>query len=285
MKIRNSHSAALAVKPRPILQVGGLLMLVMMASLMLMMHHQDRPMVHQLKSSLQSVLLPVTELLSSPAAYMRSFAGNVEEMIGLYYKNQQLEQHNATLLQWQAVAQHLQNENKELRNLLGIKAVADAGYVTATVMSRTHDPLIHTLMVRFDETHKHVEAGLPVLAAEGVIGHVLEVRGQYAEILLITDRQSRIPVKHEASGTRGILVGTNDANALQLHHIEQLGAFQAGDRIVTSDSALFPVNMVVGEVASVAGDAVKIHAYSDARQLHYVTIAVPRERTEMVATQ
>ncbi len=276
MKVRSTNSLVLAFRPRPLLQTTGLIVLLVTGIVLMSLHHGENAFAQRMRTATQTIIAPVINLLSSPANYMRGFGENVQQVTQMHSQNQALREENAMLLKWQTVAQKLERENKELRSLLGIKAIADARYVTAHIVSKNHDPISHTLLVRHSGD-QGIRAGLPVVAAEGIIGHVLETSGDLAKILLITDRQSRIPVEHETSGERGILVGTNNATVLQLNHVERPSAFDFGDRLVTSSSKLFPVNMVVGEVGAVHDDTISIKPYSDTRKLHFVSIVIPED--------
>jgi rod shape-determining protein MreC len=283
MKIRSTNSLAVAIRPRPLFQMAGICALLMLGIALMFLHYRASPTVERIRVTLQSALTPVVELLSSPANIMEGIGENARNITNAYRQNATLKAENAQLLEWQAVAKELQQENAELRGLLGVSAAEEAHYVTARIVSATHDPFGHTLIITHDGDER-IRAGLPVISAEGLVGRVLETTGHTARVLLITDRQSRVPVQEEGSDERGILTGLNEVGAVSLNHVEHPKSFHAGDRIVTSKSLLFPVHFVVGEVKDVDIAGVHIRPYADARKLRFVSIVVPTGARSNAAT-
>ena len=170
---------------------------------------------------------------------MEDVGNRSRNLVNAYRQNEVLKSENTQLLEWQAVAKELQQENAELRGLLGVSAAEEAHYITARIVSATHDLFGHTLMITHNGDER-IRAGLPVISAEGLVGRILETTGNTARVLLITDRQSRVPVQEESSNERGILTGLNEIGNITLNHVEHEKAFHVGDRILTSKSLLFP---------------------------------------------
>jgi rod shape-determining protein MreC len=274
MKVRTTTSFATVIKPRPIFQMAGMCGLFMLGMTLMFMHQRDNAAVEKIRGAVQATFAPVIGFLSKPADFMEEVGTNVRNLTTAYTQNAALRTENAHLLEWQVVAKELQQENAELRTLLGVSATDAAHYITARIVSATHDPFGHTLMIQHNGDTR-IRAGLPVIAAEGLVGRVLETTGETARILLMTDRQSRVPVEQESAQARAILTGLNRAEDLVLSHVEHPEVFAAGDRIVTSKSMLFPIHFMVGEVISNHKGDVHIRPYVDARKLRFVSIVVP----------
>lgn len=276
MKVKSTTSMAVAIRPRPILQAASVVLLLAISFALLVAQQSESGWVKQIRYGFIETFSPVVELLSSPAQYMEDSSARVKEALAVYQENKLLKQENTNLLQWQTVAAQLENENKELRQLLGLNAAEGAYYITARVVSDMHDPLSHTLFIRTAETGQ-LQAGLPVLSAQGIVGHVLEAKGKNAKVLLITDRMSRLPVQSETTGSRAVLAGTNQLGIMELHHVENIEEFTIGDRIVTTASELFPVRMAIGEISAIDGQTIKVRPLADTTRLRYVSVAVPEK--------
>ncbi len=274
MKVRSSSTLAVAIKPRPLLNMAGLCALLTLGCALMFLHYRGSDAVERFRLTLQRALTPVVELLSAPSQMMEDIGNRSRNLVNAYRQNETLKSENAQLLEWQAVAKELQQENAELRGLLGVSAAEEAHYITARIVSATHDPFGHTLMITHDGDER-IRAGLPVISAEGLVGRILETTGNTARILLITDRQSRVPVQEESSNERGILTGLNEVGSVTLNHVEHEKAFHVGDRVLTSKSLLFPVHFVVGEVTAMDGQGIHVKPYADARKLRFVSIVVP----------
>lgn len=275
MKIHSRRSPNSQIKPRPLLRLVAALLLIVLGVGLLVMHSQGNAVAKQFRAAIQIKLAPVVDWLSAPADYLDAGINAVRDIAALYEQNQRLKDENAQLLKWQTAARQLKKENAELRRLLGVRLETNARYVTASVSSRVHDPLSHTMLVRhrYDEA---VKPGMTVMAPEGLVGHVLETTGQFSQVLLLTDRQSRLPVLNEQTGQRGILVGTNQEQRLELRHIETPEQFSVGDRIVTGENNIFLERLVVGEVSEIEEGRVYVTPYVDVAGLQFVRIVLPK---------
>lgn len=274
MKVQSTTSFAAAVRPRPILNIAGIVGLVALGVILIAGHYTNHPTIKQTKGVFQNIFAPVISLLSQPADYIDYTGERISNIMHVYEKNLALQSQNAELLKWQSVAYRLEQENRELRSFLGVSAAQDVRYSTAHIISDTHDPISHSIIIEHTGDSA-IQEGLPVITPEGMLGHVVETSGTMARVLLITDRQSRIPVEHEQHREHGILTGINESDEIRLNHTENAARFAPGDRIVTSRSHLFPIEIVIGEVASVSDNVVTITPYADARKHDYVSIAIP----------
>jgi rod shape-determining protein MreC len=272
MKVRSTSSAAaIAIRPRSLIHVFFVIAAFLSAITLMIVDKGESLFPRTVRHSLQVMASPVIELFSSPAEYLQETSQNISDISNVYIQNQQLKEQNKTLLQWQTIATQLEQENKELRALLNVQAAGATHSITARVISDKHNALNHSLMIRHNGDAR-ITVGQPVIAAEGLIGHVLETHGDMATVLLVTDRQSHIPIVHEETGERGILTGTNDHAVMMLEHVEDTSVFKVGDRIVTSKSELFPVRIVAGEVSKIEEDVIYVRSYTDTHKAQFVSI-------------
>ncbi|TAE79977.1 MAG: rod shape-determining protein MreC [Alphaproteobacteria bacterium] len=278
MKIKSSTSIALAVRPRPILHGISVISLFALAVGMMAGQYHNDPTIRSIKYATIATFSPIVSLFSTPAQTLEDIGTDLSAMRALYDENQRLQQEHATLVQWKHVASRLEAENKELRSLLGLGASAGIHTLTAHIISDSHDHLNHTMLIRADNASQ-LRVGLPVMSAEGVVGHTIEVDGALAKILLITDRLSRIPVQEETTGTRAILMGTNEEGSLLLQHTPNKEAFPVGTHIVTVASDVFPIRMPIGVVTEHREDGIIVAPYAHTSRLRFVTVAVPDSPT------
>ena len=115
--------------------------------------------------------------------------------------------------------------------------------------------------VRIDKGENDgVRRGMAVVTAGGVVGQVLRATGGYADVLLITDGNSRVGVRVQRSRARGTASGTGgveplrlDAEgSLKLENVLTSEDLANDDLVVTSGTdGIFPPGLVVGKVAAV----------------------------------
>jgi rod shape-determining protein MreC len=112
-----------------------------------------------------------------------------------------------------------------------------------------------------------------VLTGEGLVGRVLEAGQRVSRVLLITDLNSRIPVRIERTRVRAILVGDNTDRPL-LEYLPSHDVVAPGDRVVTSgDAGVFPPGLAIGEVVAVTETGVRVRPFVDWNRLELVRVA------------
>ncbi|MEH6477754.1 MAG: rod shape-determining protein MreC, partial [Sneathiella sp.] len=143
--------------------------------------------------------------------------------------------------------------------------------ITARVIGDSGGPFVRTLLLGAGALDG-VRTGQAAVGPHGVLGRVVEVGHQSARVLLLTDLNSRIPVKLEKSRNKGILVGDNSSSP-KLEFLPTNAQVSAGDRVVTSgDGGMLPAGWPIGIVSSVAEGQVRVQAYADWTRLEYISV-------------
>jgi len=97
-----------------------------------------------------------------------------------------------------------------------------------------------------------IYVGQPVLDAYGVMGQVISVGHGTSRVLLISDRQSAIPVQNNRSGLRAIVRGNGYAGNLNVLYVPDTADFKVGDLLITSGlGQRYPANYPLGTVTEV----------------------------------
>jgi rod shape-determining protein MreC len=141
-----------------------------------------------------------------------------------------------------------------LEELLALKRKTHAETAAAHVIASSINSHFRVNRIRIDRGGSHVEVGMPVISAEGLVGRVLHSYGSYSDVLLVSDPQSSIDVVVTKTGGRGILKGlaSDDAYYCEIEYLEQGKAVSVGDEVVTSGLGKhFAEGLVVGHIVSV----------------------------------
>src|SRR5262249_51346045 len=188
-----------------------------------------------------------------------------------YEENQRLREENARLLQWQEVAQRLENENAELRQMLHFTPQGVRGYITGRVIANSGGAFLRNVLIDVGE-RQGVERGQAALGGGGGAGGATEVGGRGARGSLLTDLNSRVPVVIEATRERAVLAGDNTSRP-RLLYLPEKSAVQVGDHVVTAGSGgIFPPGLPVGAVSSVDGGALRVEPEAELTHLEDVRI-------------
>lgn len=141
----------------------------------------------------------------------------------------------------------LEAENNQLHALLSASAKLDNHQMMIADVLSVDTTLFKQEIIVSVGSKQGVYVGQPVLDAKGVIGHVVEVSGSTSRVLLLTDRESAIPVTVIRSGLRAIAVG--HGTDLQLVRVAANADLQIGDELVTSGlGGRYPAGYPVGTI-------------------------------------
>ena len=159
----------------------------------------------------------------------------------------------------------LEAENAELRGLRTSTAGVAAHPLVADIMDVDVDAFRERVLVDKGAADG-VRVGQAVLDAHGVYGQVESVGEHTADVLMLSDATSAIPVMVNRNGLRTIAVGTGDLGQLKLPYLPTTADVVKGDLLVTSGlGGTYPEGYPVGTVVGVKIDTVRSLADVEAR--------------------
>src|SRR5579859_2880206 len=208
--------------------------LVILSVGLIVLGKADILLIERARTDLNDALAPVFEVIARPVGVVASGVRRFGDHFTVYDENQKLREENARLLQWQEVAQRLETENEELRQMLHFTPQGVRGYITGRVIANSGGAFLRNVLIDVGE-REGVERGQAALGGEGVAGRVTEVGSRAARVLLLTDLNSRVPVVVEDTRERAVLAGDNTSRP-RLLYLPEKSAVQVGDRVVTAGS-------------------------------------------------
>lgn len=222
------------------------------------------------RNGLRTQLAPVLSTFSTPFISLSQTMDYLFSLTRLKTEVEKLRVDNKRLEEWYNTAQLLQAENTSLRELLKVKLDPSLTFITTRVIGDTGGPYAQTIIVGAgdkDGVHK----GDVVMAGEGLIGRITSVQPNSAIALLITDLNSRVPVRVEGSNLQAILAGTN-GQRLILDRIPEGSTVKDGARVLTSGiGGIFPPDLPVGSVLNV-DNHLEMKPFADFGRLLFVRV-------------
>ena len=190
-----------------------------------------------------------TQLALGVSGYIQDYVYLVE----VKEENERLQDENARLREAKRKLIASASENRRLRKLLQLRDHLRGTMLAAQVIGKEVSPFFRVIRVRLDRgARDRVEAGMPVLTSEGLVGQVQRTSGRYSDVLLTADKTSAIDVVVQRTGARGMLKGTGDPQhyLCQLENLSRDADAKVGDAIVTSGlGQRFPASILVGHIA------------------------------------
>jgi rod shape-determining protein MreC len=206
-------------------------------------------------------LAGVKSLLLTPlGALQRGVAGTVAGVGRLFSSSPAtaaLEQRIAELEAQVAVLEaenvQLKENEADLRLLSGLldyeRSRPDNRYAAANVIGRDTSAFLGYIMIDLGS-----DAGLardmPVVTNQGLVGHIVELTCCTAKVQLITDPNSAVNARLQASRDEGVAVG-RFGGVLELEYLSQQAVVAPGDVVLTSGlGGTYPEGLVIGRVSA-----------------------------------
>jgi rod shape-determining protein MreC len=174
--------------------------------------------------------------------------------VGLRNARAENEHMHAELDQLKLRNRELESEAAEAQRLATLlkftEAHPEAPMLAAQVIGSSADPTSHTLFINRGE-RDHLRLNDGVVIPEGIVGKIVEVLPNTAQVLLINDKDSGVGALFSTSRTHGVVKGSGDPEP-RMDYIVGDEKVQPGDLIATSgEDRIFPKDFPIGVVESV----------------------------------
>ena len=143
--------------------------------------------------------------------------------------------------------QELLLANKRLRDLLNFQEGTDEPILAARVIGWDSSGLFKSIIIDKGKDDG-LKINMPVVNSEGVVGRVISVSPNYAQVLLITDQNSAVDGLVQGSRGRGMLKGDGSSECF-FDYVIKTHDINTDDTIVTSGlGRIFPKGLYLGIV-------------------------------------
>jgi rod shape-determining protein MreC len=148
----------------------------------------------RMRQVIEDATSPLYEFLGPPLETARRAISNVFEIFSVYAENERLREENTQLKTWQERALTLEQQVAGYQALLDLPIDPDIAYRTGRVVNDPGGPFVRTLLINLG-TADGVAEGQAVVGAAGLVGRIVSAGPSASRILLVTDLNSRLPVK------------------------------------------------------------------------------------------
>ena len=149
-------------------------------------------------------------------------------------------------------------ENERLQALVDFVEESDFDSVGARVIGHPTSSWDGSVLIDRGSADG-VDEGMPVIAAEGLVGQVVEVAERVSKVRLITDHRSGVAVIVQSTRASGVALGMLDG-VLQVDYVPDELAPEVGDVILTSGmGGVYPKGLVVGDVTAVTQERARLY--------------------------
>jgi rod shape-determining protein MreC len=217
---------------------------------------------------------PLLQGLSEPIGQVRSAVSNAGSYAFMVEEVARLRRENDRLRALQGKVEEMGDRVRRYEELLNSTKPAPINFVTARVIGDTGSPFVRTMLIGAGR-NSGIAKDQPVVGSRGLVGRTISAGRSAARVLLLTDLNSRVPVRVQPDGYRAVLAG-NNSDRPTLEFLPLGARLQAGDRIVTSGhGGLFPPGLPVGIIESAPDGGLQVALAAVAEYLDYVRVLEP----------
>jgi rod shape-determining protein MreC len=231
-----------------------------------------------IRSFSNDMLKPITFLTRFPLQIYENFNLFFSSRTNLEKKLQSLQKENLKLKATNQFMEKISIDNSKLNALWSSLTIDKERFLISKksfLSSNEYQPLL----VLDINSKQIVKKDSAVVSEQGLAGRVSSVGFSSAEVLLVQDIRSSIPVISSDSSLHATLEGKGLGRNGKLKFISKTAEFSAGERVYTSGlGEIFPEGILVGEVVSVTDPVdsefleVEIFFYSDPINQDYFLI-------------
>ena len=231
-----------------------------------------------IRSFSNDILKPITFLTRFPLQIYENFNLFFSSRVNLEKKVQSLEEENLKLKAANQFMEKISIDNSKLNALWSSLTIDKERFLISKksfLSSNEYQPLL----VLDINSKQIVKKDSAVVSEQGLAGRVSSVGFSSAEVLLVQDIRSSIPVISSDSSLHATLEGNGLGRNGKLKFLSKTAEFSAGERVYTSGlGEIFPDGILVGEVVSVTDPVdsefleVEIFFYSDPVNQDYFLI-------------
>ncbi|MGC2449024.1 MAG: rod shape-determining protein MreC [Candidatus Sulfotelmatobacter sp.] len=179
------------------------------------------------------------------------------------------------------------SQARRLQNLLAFKEQFIAKTVAAQVIGSSGSDLSRVVYIDKGK-NAGIDRDMAVITADGIVGKVLLVYPNEAQVLLISDQSSGVGAILENSRLQGVLRGSPNGE-VALERIMSDETVQPGETVLTSGGdQIFPKGLHVGTVTKVGAGKdlflnIKIRPAADLSKLEEVLVLVEKQERQATA--
>lgn len=235
---------------KPLIQRAFTILMVITGVTLLLLARAQNPLVTTMRARIIDIVSPAFNWIAQPVSGVRGLIREKNALFDAFDENNRLRAENDSLRHWQADAASLKAENDALRALAGYQPITHASYITARVTGQSPSSYAAILTINVGAADG-IKPLQPVVDAYGLIGRINHLGEHAAQVLLLSDSNSRIPVISATTRQHAILAGTGAGDALlRLTFFEgDSSTIALGDQIVTTEEGgLIPGGIVIGTV-------------------------------------
>ncbi len=224
---------------------------------------------------------PVTEGLSDISSTVGGLVSGAGDYWDAADQNGALKAQNAHLRREILKANAVVQENKQLKATLGLREQAEQAVATGRIVGSSFQSPRRFAILSVG-SNDGVNVGMPVRAADGLVGRVIDAGRTASRVLLVSDRANVVPARTLRGSVPVIATGRGDGT-IDIRPLEVgRNPFRRGDIIVTSGTGgLYPPLIPIARVIRLDDDGAIGMPLADPSEANFAVVERPYQPAAM----
>ncbi|MCF8720175.1 rod shape-determining protein MreC [Nitrospina gracilis] len=201
----------------------------------------------------KAVLWIVSPIQGAVTHTTRAIVGVIDDyflLLNTAEENEHLKKRINTLIKEKTELEEEVARLNRIYNLTQYQAEAQVESVVATVIAYDASQWAKTVVIN-KGSNDGLRENLPVVTAQGVVGHIIQVGFNSAKVMLITDSRSAVDSLFQDDRATGVVVGTGDEHC-EMKYVPINARVEVGDDVLSSGlGGVFPKGLRLGRVIQV----------------------------------
>ena len=230
------------------------------------------------------ITAPISGGLNEIASTVTGLASGAGDYWDAANQNAQLKRDRAALMRRMVEARGILEENQQLKAALQLREQSHVAVAAGRVVGSSFESPRRFAIISVG-TSDGVQVGMPVRAAEGLIGRVIDAGSTASRVLLVSDRANIVPARILKGGQPVISTGRGDGT-IDVRPLEVgKNPFKAGDIIVTSGTGgLYPPLIPIAKVIRLDDDGAIALPIADPSKVSFAIVEPPFEPAALGTT-
>lgn len=204
-----------------------------------------------IRNQVNFVLRPLERLVLLPVDLIVNSSDYFTTRSALEHENAaiKLRQTELSLLANQAALLNVENQN--LRNLLELQKKTSFKTIPVEILFNPPNPISQRIVINRGQ-NQGLRLGSPIANDAGILGQVVRLFDNSAEVSLLEDRDFAVPVLVARNGLRAAVVGTGRGKHLELRYLPVASDLEVGDILLTSGvDGVYPPGFAVAVISKI----------------------------------
>lgn len=217
---------------------------------------------------LKTVVSPIQSGVNRVVTYTTNTVGAVFSIGEIKTENKNLLDKVAKLEAENTLLREYEIQNLRLRELLNYRDTTMKNYdtISASVIARNPSNWFNTLTINRGGSDG-IKKNMAVITTNGLVGHVINVASNSAEVLLIVENTSAVGGLVQITRTPGVIEGLGDNTGnLKMRYLAKEAPIRINQTVISSGvGGIFPKSIPIGKIIQIETESNGLEKYAIVR--------------------